>query len=346
MNKKLKTILVFSVLLVLVVGTTAISANETGTDVSDVSPDTAADTTNTEQTTDESQQTEITTADEQTENETISTYSPNTTSEPQTLMDGFTNDEILQSMAYAFTTGTDSEVEELINALNIMDSIKYGKLADMLSNREQYSEQDFLNALYELDSASQKAVLDVMIAMDLDNQNNNPSPSKTYNYKNKVVPSNVKTSTNANVQSSSSNDIVKQIINAVIPSNNKKTPVNDKVVDDKYDIYLYYLALYTEGKITFTEFIDALNQQGFDTSKIILNPDGSVTYNGETSDVPINQADNTANNETTDQATNDTSTDSTNNDDTSSDSSNNDDVSVNPNDETNQNDAAGFSWGR
>lgn len=343
MNKKFKSLFVLSVLLVLIVGTAALSANETSADTTNTDDsliDATVDTTDSD-VTDESQSSEDANTNETDTNEetdsneeTNSNLTPTdtNTSSNQKLIEGLSNDEVLEEMAYELSLGTDSENNELANILNSIDSQKYAKLVSMLYNHQLYSDYDFFEALSELDFASQKEILDIMIEMDANNIEYYQVPYKTNNYKIKTITNNVKTSPSNNNQSSPVDTTNTPVINTLKPSNYVKTPIIKYAVDDSYEIYLYYLALYTEGRITFDEFINILNYYGFDTSEIILNEDGSVTYNGMTSDIPVSSDDNTENdtstdvNNTDDANTDDANTDSTNTDDTGSDSTNTDDA--------------------
>lgn len=283
MNKKFKSIFVLSVLLLSLVGATALSANETSTDITSTEDSlTPVSTTDSNVTSDENQSTENTDTTEETVNN-ITPDTQNTTSPNETLIEGYSNDDVLEFMAYGLALGTDSEIYKLVNALNIIDSEKYAKLVSMLENNQQYSALDFYDALKELDFASQKEILNLMQAIDEENGEEYTIPYNT----NKANTNNVKSSSDNTVQSSS-DDSVKSYVNPV-SSINKEATKKPATIDDKDEIFLYYLALYIEGRITYDEFINILEEAGFDTSKITLNEDGSITYDGITSDVPINK---------------------------------------------------------
>ena len=208
------------------------------------------------------------------------------------------------------TTGQlmpDENYEALFNQLVNLDDYTYDAIMDTLYD---LNDPAFNELVYAFDTGMDSEII-IQMLKDLDMEHlitllricNDMEGSSGYNY---IVPAQVnpvKTApTTSNVKNVVTGNGTATVTNDGTTSFSTKNPVYKQAktaypvynygeyISD-YEIYQYYLDLYLNGRITFDELKIYLENEGINTDDLVLNEDGSVSFFGQTSPVPITSKD-------------------------------------------------------
>ncbi|WP_461435930.1 hypothetical protein [Methanosphaera sp.] len=317
MNKKIITILL--IISILCTGLTSLAAqdNSSLSQSDDISVENDVSTQNTNETND-NQNTTINDTENQTNNNTTENITKR--AEIGTLHD----------MITSLDTEQHNQLLNLMKEINEDDFEEFNKYL----NSNNTTEEELYIVLNNLDDDEYYTLYIIVY-----NLKNNNSPSTITDEDIKNLPQRTQ-----NAIARTSNAQLKQAVtnnnhNSIFGGNNHHT--YKLTLADKYIILNDLIEGYLEKEITFDEFIKSLNRLGFDTSNLVLNSDGTISWNGITLPAPSseNKNVNTAENSTQTNTTNNTAnnTESNQADTNNSEQATNDEVKTDTAEQPNTN---------
>lgn len=241
-----------------------------------------------------------------------------------------------------------TEIGTLHDMITSLDTEQHDQLLNLM---KEINEDDFeeFNKYLNSNNTTEEELYIVLNNLDDDeyytlyiivyNLKNNNSPSTITDEDIKNLPQRTQ-----NAIARTNNAQLKQAVtnnnhNSIFGGNNHHT--YKLTLADKYIILNDLIEGYLEKEITFDEFIKSLNRLGFDTSNLVLNPDGTISWNGITLPAPSSENKNvdTAENSTQTNITNNTAynTESNQADTNNSEQSTNDEVKTDNAEQANTN---------
>jgi len=293
LNKKIITILL--IISILSTGLTAIAAQDSNLSTADVA------TENTEQTNDNADVATQAAVNDSANNTNESENNTNIT-------DNQTKKSEINKLYEMLSSFDDKQYAQLLGLLKEMDEEDYVEFSKYLNsnNRTEEGLYDVLNNL----SDDEYYTLYIM----LHNINSNKSESTITGDQISKLPQRTQKAIER-----TSNEQLKQAVS----NNNNHNIFNNGhqtyklTLADKYMLLDDLIEGYLLTIISFDEFKEAAHNLGFDTSNLVLNPDGSISWDGLTIPSPSAETDNTSQNSTATNTTNDTANNTADN--TSSD---------------------------
>lgn len=306
MNKKLITILL--IISILSTGLTAIAAQD-----SDISASSSGATENTEQI--DNSNTAAQAVDESANNTNESENDTNIT-------DNQTNRTEINKLYEMIKNLDDKQYNQLLGLMKDMKEENFDEFNKYL-NTNNLTEEGLIDALNKLDD-DEYCTLYIMLY----NINSKNSESSINDDQISKLPQRTQKAVER-----TSNDQLKQAVSNYNNHNNANNNHQEYklTLADKYIILHDLIEGYIAQEISFDQFKEVVNALGFDTSSLVLNPDGTISWDGLTIPSPsAEKQDNNSQNSTTnttDNATNasanDTTSDNTQSQDTQQPSSEN-----------------------
>lgn len=291
MNKKIITILL--IISILSTGLTAIAAQDSNIFTADGAAGDAEQNNNSDA---------VTQADNESANNT------NTSENDTNITDNQTKRSEINKLYEMLSTLDDKQYGQLLNLMKDMKEDDFDQFNKYL-NGKNITEEGLYQALNNLDDDEYYTLYIILYNI----HSKNSDSSITGDQISKLPQRTQKAIQRTN------NDQLKQAVS----NNNNHNFFNNGhqeiklTLADKYVILNDLIEGYLEQELSFNVFKEAVSMLGFDTSNLVLNPDGTVSWNGLTLPIPSaenhdNSQNSTATN-TTDNATNTTANDATSN---------------------------------